>query len=183
MNVEIAALVCRSTCKDIFVCDEESHFYSQCLVKLVLKDCDKREEVLSNPTHVAVFGVNTVHVITRANLVLCAAGCATQHLYKLRHSCPASCLKMEFVQIIEFGTGDGSPVIHALETWGQYTGVIHGFEISPSAATAARHSAAAHGVSNQYKVQLCAHLFGCAMLLVPWCPNHLRKAASRRSNG
>ena len=53
----IAALVCRSTCKDIFVCDEESHFYSQCLVKLVLKDCDKREEVLSNPTHVAVFGV------------------------------------------------------------------------------------------------------------------------------
>ena len=68
------------------------------------------------------------------------------------------------MQIIEFGTGDGSPVIHALETWGQYTGVIHGFEISPSAATAARHSAAAHGVSNQYKVQLCAHLFGFAIL-------------------
>ncbi|CAL5227023.1 g9917 [Coccomyxa viridis] len=56
-------------------------------------------------------------------------------------------------QVIEFGTGDGSPVIHALESWGRYGGVIHGFEINPSAAAAARNNAAAHGVTNSYKVQ------------------------------
>lgn len=55
-------------------------------------------------------------------------------------------------QVIEFGTGDGSPVIHALESWGRYGGVIHGFEINPSAAAAARNNAAAHGVTNSYKV-------------------------------
>ena len=59
MDVEIAAMMCRSACKDIFVCDEESHFYSQCLVKLVLKDCDKREEVHFYPTRFAVFGANS----------------------------------------------------------------------------------------------------------------------------
>ena len=89
--VEIAALICRSTCKDIFVCDEESHFYSQCLVKLVLKDCDKREEVHSDSTHIAGFGANSVHVITQANLVLWIAGCATHHVHNFRLSSPASC--------------------------------------------------------------------------------------------
>ena len=61
------------------------------------------------------------------------------------------CLPM---QIIEFGTGDGLPVIHAMETWHKFGGVVHGFEINPSAASVAQHNAAAHGVSKQYKVRL-----------------------------
>jgi len=59
---------------------------------------------------------------------------------------------MVMVQVIEFGTGDGAPVTHALKTWCHSCGVIHGFELSPSAAAAARRNAVAQGVSEQYKV-------------------------------
>lgn len=58
------------------------------------------------------------------------------------------------MQIIEFGTGDGLPVIHAMETWCKFGGVVHGFEINPSAASVAQRNAAAHGVNKQYKVCL-----------------------------
>lgn len=37
--------ICRTSPKEIFICDEESHFYSQCLEKLVLKRCRGKQTV------------------------------------------------------------------------------------------------------------------------------------------
>lgn len=68
VDVELTALICRSTCKDIFVCNEESHFYSQCLVKLVLKGCDKGEEVNPDPAHVAGLDADSVPMQRRQTL-------------------------------------------------------------------------------------------------------------------
>ena len=93
----------RHTPLQIFVCDEESHFYSQVLEKLLLRNCrDSR------------------------------------------------------TRIIEFGAGDGTPVINALLR-GASAGcnfgdsVVHGYELNPRAAAVASRKAAQMGVAHQYK--------------------------------
>ena len=94
---------CRHTPLQIFVCDEESHFYSQVLEKLLLRNCRD----------------------TRAT-------------------------------VIEFGAGDGTPVINALLrgasagcNFGDST--VHGYELNPRAAAVASRNAAQMGVAHQYK--------------------------------
>jgi len=105
----------RHTRNDIFVCDEESHFYSQCLEKLLVKNSS------SNQT------------------------------------------------VIEFGSGDGSPVIGCL-IQSQFSGVIHGFELNEKAAALAHSRTIETHVSNRYKAGL--HLQVCATMLhaVNICP-------------
>lgn len=68
---------------EVFFCPEESHFYSQCLERLVFSRCDDSQ------------------------------------------------------LIVEFGSGDGSPVINSLMR-SRCEGVIHGFELNPSAYDVAR---------------------------------------------
>ncbi|DBA74455.1 TPA: hypothetical protein ACH3X1_011200 [Trebouxia sp. C0004] len=87
----------RHTRNDVFVCDEESQFYSQCLEKLLVKNSS------SNQT------------------------------------------------VIEFGSGDGSPVINCL-VQSQFSGVIHGFELNQKAAALAHSKAVETHVSGRYKI-------------------------------
>lgn len=55
--------------------------------------------------------------------------------------------------IVEFGAGDGSPVIDALLKVGRsFNGHVHGFELNPVAASIARTRAAQLGLSDKYKV-------------------------------
>ena len=105
----------RHTRNDIFVCDEESQFYSQCLEKLLVKNSS------SNQT------------------------------------------------VIEFGSGDGSPVIGCL-IQSRFLGVIHGFELNEKAAALAHSRTIETHVSNRYKAGL--HLQVCATMLhaVNICP-------------
>ena len=90
-------LYCRPQATDIFVCDEESHFYSQCLEKLLVKNSSTLQT------------------------------------------------------IVEFGSGDGTPVIACLMQ-SQFTGTIHGFELNKRAADLAQSRAIESQVSRHYKV-------------------------------
>ncbi|PSB23203.1 SAM-dependent methyltransferase [filamentous cyanobacterium CCP1] len=81
----------------VFFCPEESHFYSQCLEKLVLKNCADDELV------------------------------------------------------IEFGAGDGSPVINALLKT-QFKGLIHGYELNPVACEVARSKIRQYQLSRKYVI-------------------------------
>lgn len=100
----------RHTPLQIFVCDEESHFYSQVLEKLLLRNCRDSKTT-----------------------------------------------------IIEFGAGDGTPVINALLrgasagcNFGEST--VHGFELNPKAAAVATRNATDMGVQHQYQACLCQGL-------------------------
>jgi methylase of polypeptide subunit release factors len=80
---------------NIFFCPEESHFYSNCLDNLVLKNCKKSE-----------------------------------------------C-------IVEFGSGDGSPVINSLLK-NRFDGVIHGFELNTSAWKVANLTVDEYNLTQKY---------------------------------
>lgn len=54
-------------------------------------------------------------------------------------------------RVIEFGTGDGSPVISALLKT-RFTGMIHGYELSPSAAEMARTRVQQYQLEPQYVI-------------------------------
>lgn len=101
------------------MCDEESHFYSQVLEKLLLRNCWD----------------------TRA------------------------C-------IIEFGAGDGTPVINALLR-GASAGcnfgdsIVHGYELNPRAAAVASRNAAQMGVAHQYKASRLLHARLCGLSALP----------------
>ena len=109
----------RHTPLQIFVCDEESHFYSQVLEKLLLRNCRD----------------------TRA------------------------C-------IIEFGAGDGTPVINALLR-GASAGcnfgdsIVHGYELNPRAAAVASRNAATMGVAHQYKASQLLPTRLCDLRVLP----------------
>ena len=53
--------------------------------------------------------------------------------------------------VVEFGSGDGSPVISCLMR-SQFSGVIHGFELNKEAAHLANCAASEKQVSGRYKV-------------------------------
>ena len=105
----------RHTPLQIFVCDEESHFYSQVLEKLLLRNC--------------------------------------------RDTC---------ARIIEFGAGDGTPVINALLR-GASAGcnfgdsMVHGYELNPRAAAVASRNAAQMGVAHQYKASKFRCVCACML--------------------
>lgn len=82
---------------EIFFCPEESHFYSQCLEKMVLNRCTANDRV------------------------------------------------------IEFGSGDGSPVIHSLLR-SQFKGAIRGYELNPKACQVAQSRIRQYRLEPQYKV-------------------------------
>ncbi|MGL4882718.1 MAG: SAM-dependent methyltransferase [Waterburya sp.] len=82
---------------EVFFCPEESHFYSQCLEKMVLNRC------------------------TNSDLV------------------------------IEFGSGDGSPVIHSLLRT-PFKGKIHGYELNSQAYQVAQSRIKQYGLSDRYIV-------------------------------
>jgi methylase of polypeptide subunit release factors len=82
--------------KDIFICPEESNFYSNCLENFVLRDSQKAE-------------------------------------------------------CVEFGSGDGTPVIHSLLR-NKFDGLIHGFELNTSAWKAANATIDEYDLSHKYVI-------------------------------
>jgi methylase of polypeptide subunit release factors len=56
-----------------------------------------------------------------------------------------------FQQVIEFGTGDGSPVISALLKTG-FGGVVQGYELNPTACQVARNRAEQYGIAERYHI-------------------------------
>ncbi|MBD2691148.1 SAM-dependent methyltransferase [Anabaena catenula] len=83
--------------KKIFVCPEESLFYSQCLERMVLNGCD------------------------------------------------------DFSSIVEFGAGDGSPVINSLLK-SQFNGLINGYELNSHACEIANLRIESYNLRHQYIV-------------------------------
>ncbi|MFN6516190.1 MAG: SAM-dependent methyltransferase [Nostoc sp. CreGUA01] len=81
--------------KDIFFCPEESHFYSNCLENLVIRNCP------------------------------------------------------DYESIVEFGSGDGSPVINSLLR-NKFHGVIQGFELNTSAWKAANLTIDEYQLTDKY---------------------------------
>jgi hypothetical protein len=53
--------------------------------------------------------------------------------------------------MVEFGAGDGSPVISCLLK-APYTGTVHAFELNPAAAGLARSRAHQFGIGHKYQV-------------------------------
>lgn len=56
-----------------------------------------------------------------------------------------------FEQVIEFGTGDGAPVISGLLKT-RFAGTIHGYELSASASEVARNRVKQYQLTDKYKV-------------------------------
>lgn len=56
-----------------------------------------------------------------------------------------------FVQVLEFGTGDGGPVIASLVGSG-FQGTVHGFDINEHVTRIARKRAADSGLQSSYQV-------------------------------
>lgn len=83
--------------QEIFFCPEESLFYSQCLERMVLNNCD------------------------------------------------------DSTSIIEFGAGDGSPVINSLLK-SQFKGVINGYELNSKACEVARFRIERYKLSQKYVI-------------------------------
>jgi methylase of polypeptide subunit release factors len=81
--------------KDIFYCPEESNFYSHCLERLILNECNSS------------------------------------------------------VVIVEFGSGDGSPVINSLIKT-RFPGKIHGFELNSAAYKIAKANIQEYEISDKY---------------------------------
>ncbi len=84
--------------KEIFVCPEESKFYSHCLESLVLSECGDSQ------------------------------------------------------LLVEFGSGDGSPVINALLRV-QFSGLIRGFELNQAACKIANSMVEEYNLDDKYIVQ------------------------------
>jgi methylase of polypeptide subunit release factors len=82
---------------EVFFCPEESQFYSQCLEKMVLNQCNHGDSV------------------------------------------------------IEFGAGDGSPIINGLLK-SQFDGFIDGYELNPSACELAQSRIEQYRLKNKYMV-------------------------------
>jgi len=87
----------RQTPQEIFVCPEESQFYSQCLERMVLNHCE------------------------------------------------------DSTSIVEFGAGDGSPVINSLLK-SQFSGLIHGYELNSKACEVAQFRIERNMLTNNYIV-------------------------------
>ena len=85
------------TLQEIFVCPEESQFYSQCLERMVLNHCE------------------------------------------------------DSASIVEFGAGDGSPVINSLLK-SQFSGLIHGYELNSKACELAQFRIERNLLGNNYIV-------------------------------
>lgn len=83
--------------KEVFFCPEESHFYSQCLEKMVLSQCGSSD------------------------------------------------------QVIEFGSGDGSPVIHSLLR-SPFKGKIRGYELNSTACQVAQSWIKQYRLNHLYNV-------------------------------
>ena len=83
--------------KEIFVCPEESKFYSHCLETLVLNECGDS-------------------------------------------------------QLVEFGSGDGSPVINALLR-ARFSGLIRGFELNQAACKIANSTVEEYNLDDKYIIQ------------------------------
>jgi methylase of polypeptide subunit release factors len=61
-----------------------------------------------------------------------------------------NCLGSE--SIIEFGSGDGSPVIQSLLRTNQFNGVVHGFELNPLACQVAKSRIEKYKLTEYYKI-------------------------------
>ena len=86
--------------KEVFICPEESNFYSQCLDAMVLSNCGTDEAV------------------------------------------------------IEFGAGDGLPVINSLLRT-EFDGLIHGYELNKTASEMANSKIATYNLADKYVVHNC----------------------------
>jgi methylase of polypeptide subunit release factors len=62
-----------------------------------------------------------------------------------------------YQQVIEFGTGDGSPVISALLKTG-FAGTVQGYELNPTACQVAQNRAEQYGIAERYQFITSASL-------------------------
>lgn len=93
----VSSLPLNDNSQDIFICPEESQFYSQCLDRMVFSRC------------------------------------------------------RNFTSIVEFGSGDGSPVINSLLKR-RFNGLINGYELNPTACNIARDMINLQNLQNQYAI-------------------------------
>ncbi|PNH12607.1 hypothetical protein TSOC_000456 [Tetrabaena socialis] len=120
------------TAAEVFQCHEESLFYSQTLEKL-LPTVARREAQRAGPGPSA----------EAARGAAAAGGGET---------CGGGSKRpIEVLKVVEFGTGDGTPVIRALAKT-SFDGVIHGFELNPTSADLAHKQADSAGLSGRYQV-------------------------------
>jgi hypothetical protein len=149
--------------RDVFLCPEESLFYSQCVEGLVVSRCAHVHVAAASTRVCAHVAPNcrrararrtgdahphtttdrctqTQHTNTTAQPPNTATPCN-------RPSCPST--------IVEFGAGDGSPVISALLKSARAPAdmpTVHAYEISPAAAALAAARAGAAGLQDAYVV-------------------------------
>lgn len=93
----VSSLLLDDNSQDIFICPEESQFYSQCLDRMVFNQ------------------------------------------------------GQSFTSIVEFGTGDGSPVINSLLK-SQFNGLINGYELNPTACHIAQNIIKCQNLQNKYVI-------------------------------
>lgn len=93
----VSSLLLNDNSQDIFICPEESQFYSQCLDRMVFSRC------------------------------------------------------RNFTSVVEFGAGDGSPVINSLLKR-PFNGLINGYELNPTACNIARDMISRQNLHNKYAI-------------------------------
>ncbi|KAG2491481.1 hypothetical protein HYH03_010265 [Edaphochlamys debaryana] len=122
------------TAAEVFQCAEESLFYSQALEKLL---------PLAASRHAERGGLTAPAGASAAPLAAAADASAGSPP-------PQPPSQGGSLRVVEFGTGDGTPVISAL-TKCRFPGAVHGFELNPTAAALAREHA--YGLGEQYQVR------------------------------
>ncbi|GLC42614.1 hypothetical protein PLESTB_001119200 [Pleodorina starrii] len=135
------------TAAEVFQCQEESLFYSQVLEKM-LPVVTRREALRRNGSGARSgsgagggWGWPSQAVAGTSGADPAAAEGGAQPQAGETRS----------LKVVEFGTGDGKPVISALMKT-SFDGVVYGFELNPISASLARDNAGACGLSEQYQI-------------------------------
>ncbi|KAG2454859.1 hypothetical protein HYH02_000690 [Chlamydomonas schloesseri] len=143
------------TAAEVFQCAEESLFYSQALEKLLPIAVQRHAQrggggieappaaSASNPSSSARGNSTSGAEAGSSNDGAIGGGSSGS-------GCSGSTGAAGF-KVVEFGTGDGTPVVNALMKT-KFDGVVHGFELNPTSAELAREHAAAFGLQDRYQV-------------------------------
>ncbi|PNW84578.1 hypothetical protein CHLRE_03g149750v5 [Chlamydomonas reinhardtii] len=132
------------TAAEVFQCAEESLFYSQALEKLLPIAVQRHQQRGGRTGTSTTSGAGSSGSSGGAAAESSSSDGASGTVSGGGDS--ASSLK-----VVEFGTGDGTPVVNALMKT-KFEGVVHGFELNPTSAALAREHAAAFGLQDRYQV-------------------------------
>ncbi|GIL58889.1 hypothetical protein Vafri_13703 [Volvox africanus] len=131
---------------EVFQCQKESLFYSQVLQKML--PAVAHRETLRFPAAGASGGDG--HRRAGAAPWSTARGGAWSQAEHQEAQGPPDGRRP--LKVVEFGTGDGMPVVNSLIGTRRFDGTVYGFELNPTSARLARDNAAAFGLSEQYQV-------------------------------